>query len=94
MSKKSDLPFEENQISESSFIRKFSVETNDDEFVWHRDREDRIIKIIGGEGWLIQLDNRLPIELSQGREIFIKKGEWHRVIKGSSDLILKIKKMK
>ena len=94
MSKNSDLPFEENQISESSFIRKFSVKTSDDEFIWHRDREDRFIKVIDGEGWLIQLDNNLPLELSQGMEVFIKKGEWHRVIKGNSNLILKIKKMK
>jgi len=90
----SGLPFKEKKIGSDCWLRSFSIDEDDDEFVWHRDREDRLIKIISGEGWLIQLDNRLPLELSQGREIFIKKGEWHRVIKGSSDLILKIKKMK
>ena len=93
MSEKSDLPFEENQIGESLFIRKFSVKTSDDELIWHRDREDRIIKAIEGEGWMIQMDNRLPISLSRHKQIFIKKGEWHRIIKGTSNLTLEVKKI-
>ncbi len=90
----SDFPFKERRIGSDCWLRSFSINEDDDELVWHRDREDRLIKVIGGDGWMIQLDNRLPLELSQGIEVFIKKGEWHRVLKGTSDLILEVKKLK
>jgi hypothetical protein len=38
------------------------------------------------------MDNRLP-QIIKG-EIFIPAGEWHRVIKGSGNLTVKINKLK
>jgi hypothetical protein len=52
--------------------------------VWHRDREDRVIKSIGKTDWLIQIDNELPKEINE--EVFIPMGVYHRLIKGTNDL--------
>lgn len=86
------LPFVETQTSEH-YIREFSINTPEEEFVWHRDQEDRIIKSLNDSNWYYQSDNNLPILLESNKEIFIPKGEYHRVIKGSSNLILQIKKL-
>jgi quercetin dioxygenase-like cupin family protein len=37
------------------------------------------------------MDNHLPITLKEGDVITIPKGEYHRVLKGNGDLIVKIK---
>jgi len=41
--------------------------------------------------WLFQRDNQLP-EVIQ-KPIKIKANEWHRVIKGDGDLVIKITKL-
>ena len=38
--------------------------------------------------WKIQLENRLPMDITT--PIFIERGEWHRLIKGTGKLVLKI----
>ena len=40
---------------------------------------------------LVQLDNQLPVPLTE--TIFIPKEMYHRVIKGTGDLTVKIKKL-
>ena len=81
-----------NEVSEgnNTYIREFSVDTDSSELVWHRDKEDREVTILEGSGWKFQYDNELPFELNEGDTINIKKLEYHRIIKGSSDLIIKI----
>lgn len=79
------LPFEEKDQ-----IRIFSKDVESEELKWHRDREDRIVTPISSNDWMFQRDNGLPEPID--KEIFIKKGEWHRVIKGTSDLEIKVKK--
>ena len=54
------LPFQENKISDNKFIRVFSQDTDSGEYMWHRDREDRIIESIEPTDWLIQIDDELP----------------------------------
>lgn len=83
-------PFIEEQIGENLFIRTFKQETDSGELVWHRDREDRIIEVIGETDWGLQLDNQLPIKL-EGR-VEIPKGIYHRLIKGDGDLRIKLEK--
>ncbi len=39
--------------------------TDDMELVWHRDKEDRIVESVGDTDWMIQLDNDLPIPLTE-----------------------------
>jgi hypothetical protein len=58
--------------------------------MWHRDDENRLVEAIEQTDWKIQLDNKLP--LSMDKLIFIPRHEWHRVIKGTNKLKLKIYK--
>jgi len=84
------LPFQETKLENNIFIREFSHDTDSGEFVWHRDRESRIIEPIGETDWLIQLDNELPKKI-EGK-IFIPVGIYHRLIKGTGDLQIKLEK--
>lgn len=73
-----------------SFLREFSVNLSNSEFIWHRDKKDRIIEIMGGAGWKFQYDNKVPFELEEGMTILVKAYDFHRVIKGTTNLIVKI----
>lgn len=85
-----NLPFKEDKIEDNVFIREFSQDTDSDEFMWHRDREDRIIEPISETDWQIQLDDELP-KIIEG-QIFIPMGVYHRVIKGNNNLKIKLTK--
>ena len=76
------------------FVRTFKNDIDDNELVWHRDHEDRYVKIVEGKGWELQIDNELPVELEIGKEYFIPKKTFHRIIKGSGNLIVNIKEVK
>lgn len=76
--------------SEKGDIRKFSCEVESHELKWHRDEEARVVVPVNENDWLFQRDNSLPEPISG--EISIAKGEWHRVIKGTTDLVVRIKK--
>ena len=84
------LPFQETKLSDNGFTRTFSQITNFSEFMWHRDEEDRIIEATEHSDWKIQLDNQIPISINM--PVLIKKGEWHRLIKGNGNLEIKIVK--
>ncbi len=71
-------------------IRTFSKDVDPMELVWHQDKEDRHIEVLDGKGWSIQMDNQLPLVLSKGDRIFITEGQVHRVLKGITDLKIKI----
>ena len=76
------------QIKEDGFIiREFSQDTPSFEFVWHRDKEDRIVEAVHDTDWLFQLDNQLPQSIDK---VFIPKETYHRVIKGTGNLKVKI----
>lgn len=75
-------------VKENVRYRTFSIETPNNELVWHRDREDRLVQAIHDTDWKIQLDNKLPQSLTE--EVFIPKGVYHRVIKGSNDVTLMV----
>lgn len=73
-------------------IRKFLEETSSFEFVWHRDKEDRYILPTHITDWQFQLDNGIPRILGKDK-LFIPKETYHRLIKGTGDLTLKIWKL-
>jgi hypothetical protein len=50
--------------------------------------EDRIIESLSENDWQFQSDNKLPVKIEGTIEI--KKGEWHRIIKGSTPLRIKV----
>ena len=85
------LPFQENKLSDNTFIREFKQDTDSGDFVWHRDYENRIIESIGETDWMFQMDNELPKIISE--KIYIPKGIYHRIIKGNGDLKIKLIKL-
>jgi len=70
-------------------IREFSQNTPSFELVWHRDKKDRIVKAMHDTDWHFQLDNELPVRLTKDK-LFIPKETYHRLIKGTGDLVVKI----
>lgn len=87
------LPFKEEQQGEYH-IRTFSSVLNETELKWHFDEEDRIVICEHDTDWLFQMDNEIPIKIKKNIPIFINQGIYHRIIKGTDDLIVKIKKFK
>lgn len=83
-------PYRDLEVTEDYTLREFSDSVDPIELLWHRDNEDRTIEIVGETDWAIQLDNKLPTSLNS--RIFIARHEWHRVIKGTGNLLLKIYK--
>ena len=84
----SELPFEESWIDDKVSLRTFSPDIMDEELKWHIDMEDRVVEVLNDNDWKFQFDDHLPIKMEG--TIQIKKGEWHRIIKGSTPLNVKI----
>jgi len=85
-----NLPFKETSVGDNQYIREFSNDVDNQELEWHIDREDRIVEVIYNKDWQLQFDNQLPILIKE--VIFIPKETYHRIIKGTDKLIVKIKK--
>ena len=80
--------------SNGRLIREFSKDVNSSELVWHRDRFDREVKVVAGKGWQLQLENKLPQILKPGVTYHIPARTYHRVIKGTTKLVVEIKENK
>lgn len=83
-------PYKDLEVTTDWLIREFDESINLIELMWHRDEEDRLVEALHQTDWMIQLDNRLPINITE--RIEIPKYEWHRLIKGSGTLTVKIHK--
>ncbi len=71
-------------------IRTFTDSVEEEELVWHRDRESRKVHVLKGREWKLQHDDTLPIELNIGEDHYIPKMTYHRLIKGKDDLVVRI----
>ena len=83
-------PYIDIEVTDNYIIREFNENIDPIELLWHRDDENRTIEILGETDWKVQLDNQLPTSMND--PIFIQRHEWHRVIKGTGTLKLKIHK--
>jgi hypothetical protein len=83
-------PYVDIETTEEYVIRKFDENVDPIELMWHRDNEHRTLYLQGETNWQIQLENELPTTFVP--PIFIPKHKYHRLIKGTGDLILKIYK--
>ena len=88
----SDLPFKEKKIAENVFLRYFDHNVLSEELVWHQDQEDRIIEVIQSNDWHFQRDEEVPFKLVEGMKFSIKKLDYHRLLRGKNDLIIKVTK--
>ena len=86
----SGKPYTDLEVTDDYTLRQFDESIDPIELLWHRDDEDRVVEIVGDTDWMLQLDNSLPTSLQE--RIFIPRHEWHRVIKGTGILTLKIYK--
>ena len=84
-------PYSEKQ-EDGFVIREFSSKTSSFEFVWHRDKEDRYVQATHPTDWQFQLDNEYPQRLTK-KKLFIPRETYHRLIKGTGDLKVKIYKL-
>lgn len=77
------------EINQKNYVvRTFSQDLNEDELKWHRDHENRIVIPTHETNWLFQRENCLPEPIED--KILIKRGEWHRILKGTGDLTVKV----
>ena len=84
-------PYTDIQTIGNVVVREFGAEVDPVELMWHRDDEARTVEAVNPTDWQIQLEDRLPFALDHA--ININRHEWHRLIKGSGELILKITKL-
>lgn len=88
------MTYTQENISTNYFRRIFSEKIDSSELEWHRDHSDRRVIVIKGGGWKFQEDNKLPINLIDGMELHIPKETFHRVFKGTDELIIEIEEIK
>lgn len=86
-----EIPYSEESLGDNTYLRSFSEETLAEELKWHWDQEDRVIYPQHPTDWMFQMDNCLPEKIS--KSFVIPAGEWHRIIKGTGSLTLKIEKL-
>lgn len=87
-----NFPFSEKRVGNRLFLREFKGDVASKELIWHRDREDRRVKVIESDGWMLQMDNELPVLLKEGTIYNIPAHEFHRVIKGKGTLKVLVEK--
>jgi hypothetical protein len=86
---KEKFPFSQTE-KDGKKIRTFKKDVDSEELVWHRDREDRLVEILEGTDWELQIDNELPKKMKPGDKFIIPEGIYHRVKKGKDDLKISI----
>jgi hypothetical protein len=86
-------PYQDYELMNGDILRKFDGDVEESELVWHRDYESRQVYVQQGNGWKLQMDNELPKELKMNDVVLIPAMTYHRLIKGTSALIVRIKEL-
>ena len=84
-----DFPFQQ-EIIDGKIRRTFSPDVESDELKWHQDLKNRKVTIIESGGWQFQMDDSVPNKIQNAEQLWIPKFVWHRVIKGTGNLIVDI----
>lgn len=88
-------PYKDDWVSENTWIRTFGpIVAYSSEYVWHRDKADRVVTVLEGDGWQFQFDNEIPIRINRNDTIHVPKQVYHRIIVGKTPLKLKIEEVK
>ena len=83
-------PYTDEKLNICSFVRTFKHDVLSEELVWHRDERGRFITVLEGSGWEFQFDNGLPKKLLKGDRFYIPPRIFHRIKRGTSDLVIKV----
>lgn len=86
-------PYHDVQVTQNVFVREFLPDVEDSELVWHRDYKSRNITVLEGEGWKLQFDNELPVDLKEGESWFIESMKFHRLWRGNTKLQIQIREL-
>jgi hypothetical protein len=78
-------------LREGVFVRHFNKTAVLSESTWHRDQSTRLVEVLEGVGWQIQVDNHVPIQMKEGDVYRIPAAMWHRIIPGRDNLTVLIK---
>jgi quercetin dioxygenase-like cupin family protein len=76
--------------TDKGIIRIFDENIDSHELVWHRDKRNRVVEVLEGEGWKFQMDNGIPHMLEVGDILNIPRETYHRIGKGRTPLKLRI----
>lgn len=79
------------EINGDLIKRNFEENVDVDDLVWHRDKRDRLVTVLEGSNWYLQMENELPVLLEKNQQYFIPKEQFHRVIRGNGNLKIDIK---
>ena len=85
-----EKPYKDLEVTDKYILREFSQNIDPIELMWHRDLKSRKVTILEGKGWSYQQEDQLPQTLHPGDHIFIPALEYHRIIKGTTDLKIQI----
>ena len=83
-------PYKDKPLDTGRFLRKFDKDIDTSELIWHRDKKDRVVRVLEGNSWKLQYDDQLPFEMVKNEEYFIEAYQYHRIIKGRNNLVLEI----
>lgn len=83
-------PYKDAPLESNRFLRKFFESVDSSELIWHRDKKNRTIKVLEGNDWMFQYDNSLPFVLEKNKTYTVQAETFHRLIKGTGNLILEI----
>lgn len=83
-------PYTETHLGSNTRQRVFEHAVSSDELVWHRDRTNRTVTVTEGTDWKFQLDNCIPQTIKPGDVLHIPANTFHRIIMGSSRLVVEI----
>ena len=84
-------PYTDDYIDEHCWIRTFDPNVSEsEEYVWHRDYNDREIEVLEGVGWKFQFDDEIPRVINTKDKIFIPSMVYHRIIPGKTKLRIRI----
>jgi len=85
-----DRPYSQLETG-NTLYREFLETVDEEELVWHRDRRDREVELLEPTDWKFQFDNEIPFLIKD--KIFIPRETYHRLIKGTQNLRIKINEL-
>ena len=85
-----NMVYSDTAFLNNTWIRVFESQQDGTEFVWHRDKEDRLVEVVSGDGWKFQYDDNVPFDLQRGMRLEIDAYSYHRILKGNNTLVLRI----
>ena len=86
------FPFSQKE-EEGFIIRTFAHDVDSEELTWHYDLHERFVICEHDTDWMVQFDIEIPKPIKKGETVHVPPYVYHRVIKGSGNLIVKIKEI-